>query len=109
VLRDMAWEMAQPMTLSWGTLQARGTASIQVRSPERLETLATPGSQVDAIGVIIAQSLMDILRAQQPAVEELPVQLGDIASATLVAANSRLAAYGATLLDLSVDEITILS
>lgn len=109
MLSDMAWEMAQPMTLSWGTLQARGTASIQVRSPERLEVLGAPGSQVAAIGAIIAQSLMDILRAQQPAAEELPAQLGDIASATLVAANSRLAAYGATLLDLSVDEITILT
>lgn len=107
MLSDMTWEMGQPVVLPWGTVQARGSAMIQVRSPERFDTLGTVEPQVAAVQEIIVQSLMDILSAQHPMADQLSSQLWEITSATLVAANSRLYAYGATLLDLSIDEITI--
>ncbi len=104
-LSDITWEM--PLTLPWGTIRAKGIASLQVRSPERLAALGTYSAQVAAIQDIIAQSLENILIALLPSADQLPAQIWQIASATLVSVNSKLYDYGAVLLDLSITEIAI--
>lgn len=106
-LSEITWEMPLPLTLSWGTVRAKGTASIQVRNPERLEALGSYDAQVAAIQALITQSLEDIVIALLPSSDQLPTHIWQIASATLVSVNSKLYDYGAVLLDLSISEIAV--
>lgn len=82
--------------------RASGDAHPQVRSPEKLARLGQLDAQVHRVQQVIIQSLQDILLVVEPTEEQLEDLRGEIASATLVSANMKLAEHGVALLDLTI-------
>ena len=104
-LQQLAWATSVPISLEVGRLHAAGEAMPQVRSPERLAGLGTLARQAEHIETVIMDSLVAVLVGMETTVDQLQELKVEIASATLVAANSRLAAVGVSLLDLRIDEL----
>ena len=106
-LQQLAWATPEPIPLDAGRLHAVGEAIPQVRSPERLANLGTLAKQAEHIQTVIVDSLAAVLAGMEPTVEQLQELEVEIASATLVAANSRLSAVGVSLLDLRIEEFVV--
>lgn len=104
-LTYVEWKTVEPIALEIGDVRASGDASPQVRRPERAAALGDLEAQAGEVEAIIVQALAGVLASMQPTVGQLAEWRDEIASATLVSANTWLAAYGMVLLDLSVDEL----
>lgn len=104
-LGQVAWQTGEPIHLPAGAVRAQGDAWPQVRSPERLAQVGDLAAQAAHVSAVIVQALAGVLEGMEPSAEELIARREDIASATLVAANGRLAAVGVTLLDLQIVEL----
>lgn len=104
-LGQVAWQTGEPIHLPAGAVRAQGDAWPQVRSPERLAQVGDLAAQAAHVSAVIVQALAGVLEGMEPSAEELIARREDIASATLVAANGRLAAVGVALLDLQIVEL----
>ena len=78
----------------------------QVRSFEQLAAVGDLEAQITHVKTAITDALTQILVGMQPSCTLLAELRDEIASATLVAANPRLAAIGVVLLDLNIDHLT---
>ncbi|MCS6844302.1 MAG: hypothetical protein NZ528_08270 [Caldilineales bacterium] len=104
-LSQVAWQTGEPIPLPAGAVRAYGDAWPQVRSPERLAQVGDLAAQAAHVSAVIVQALAGVLEGMEPTAEELAARREDIASATLVSANSRLSAVGVALLDLQIVEL----
>lgn len=102
----VTWQTDEPIRLPIGKVIAFGDASVQVRRPERVVLLGDLDVQTAAVQSVIVQALAAVLASMEPTTGQLTAWRDEIASATLVAANTRLSALGAVLLDLAIDEMS---
>lgn len=112
--RDLSyviWHTEEPVLLPAGPrtaairVHARGDAHLQVRDRKLLAPVGNIDAQVEYIQQTIVDSLAAVLRGMEPPASELEALQEEIASATLVRANTQLSAHGIALLDLSVAQI----
>lgn len=101
----IAWQTTAPVELDCGRFHAAGAAMPQVRSPQRLAAAGDWQAQLACVQEGIAGALAQILQGMQPTPAQMAEHREEIASATLAAANARLAAVGVSLLDLTIDEL----
>lgn len=106
-LSYIPWETNPSIDLAGFSVRASGDAHPQVRSPDKLAQLGTLEAQILHMQQVIVQSLRDILLAMEAPGEHLKDLRSEIASATLVSANMKLATYGVILLDLSVRQLAV--
>jgi hypothetical protein len=106
-LRYLTWHTPDPISLVTGPVTASGDASPMVRSQTRVSELGDLDAQIAHVQAIIIESLADVLAGLEPAAQQLPALRAEIAAATLILANTRLAAHGISLLDLTVDQVSI--
>ena len=104
-LSHVRWQTGEAIALPRGAVWASGDASVQVRSPQRLAAVGDLVGQLAHIQQIIVEALAAALAHLEPALEDLPSQQDELASLTLVAANTRLAAVGVVLLELQIDAL----
>lgn len=102
----IVWQTGAPVMLDCGACHATGNAMPQVRSFELLAALGDLDAQLTHVQTAIVDALAQILVGMQPSRAQLAELRDEIASATLVAANPRLAAVGVVLLDLNIDHLT---
>ena len=105
-LSYVPWETTLPAEHLGVLFQASGDAHPQVRSPEKLARLGQLDAQVHHIQQVTVQSLRDILLVTEATGEQLEDLRGEIASATLVSANMKLAEHGVALLDLTIHSMS---
>ncbi len=105
----IVWQTGAPVELDCGPLHASGSAMPQVRSFPRLSEVGELHEQIEHVQTAITSALEQILTGMQPTRAQLAKFHDEIASATLVAANARLAAVGVVLLDLNMDSLSPLS
>lgn len=105
-LRYLAWHTSDPISLATGQVTASGAASPMVRSQTRIAELGDLDEQVAHVRAVIVRALADVLEGLEPSAQQLPSLRAEIASATLVLANTRLAAHGISLLDLTLEELS---
>lgn len=102
----LPWSTEEPVELPADTVHAAGVADVQVRNAARLAALGDlPAQQAHVQGVILA-SFVQALTNLQPSRVEIAHQLRELASLTLVTANTTLGVAGVLLLDLTILEIT---
>lgn len=102
----IVWRTAAPLELDCGLLHAAGNAMPQVRNFEQLAAVGDLNAQIEHVQAAITDSLEQVLVGMQPSLGQLTTLRDEIASATLVAANPRLAGAGVVLLDLNIDHLT---
>jgi hypothetical protein len=107
-LSYVTWQTGEAVALPGGAVWASGDASLQVRSPKRLAALGDAAAQAGRIRQVIVAALTDMLQGMAPSLDDLDARRDEIASLTLVAANMKLSALGASLLDLRIDEMTLI-
>ena len=103
----IVWQTGAPVELDGGLVHAAGNAMPQVRSAAHLAAVGDLDAQIAHLQGAVIDSLAQVLQGMQPSRAQLTQFHADIASATLVAANSRLAAVGVVLLDLNIESITV--
>ncbi len=106
-LSHVNWQTDEALALPIGAVQARGDASPQVRSSQRLAEVGDVTAQIGAIQRVIVEALAGALVGLEPTTDDLYTRRDEIASLTLVAANMRLGAVGVALLDLRIGEMTV--
>ena len=103
----IVWQTGAPVELDCGQVHATGNAMPQVRSLELLAAVGNLETQIAHVHTAITGALEQILVGMQPSRAQLTTLRDEITSATLVAANPRLAATGVVLLDLNIDNLTV--
>ena len=106
---SITWRTAAPVALDCGQLRGAGNAMPQVRSFQLLAAVGDLNAQINHVQAAITGALEQVLTGMQPSRAQLANLRDEIASATLVAANSRLGADGVVLLDLNIDTLSPLS
>jgi hypothetical protein len=107
-LSYVVWQTGEAIVLPIGAARASGDASPQVRSPQRLAEVGDVGAQIGHIQQVIVEALAGALVGMEPTADELHTRRDEITSLTLVAANMRLGAVGVALLDLRIDDMTLI-
>ena len=107
-LSYVTWHTGEGIALPVGAVWASGDASVQVRSPQRLAAVGDAAAQAGRIRQVIVAALADMLQGMAPAIDDLDARRDEIASLALVAANMKLSAVGASLLDLRIGEMTLI-
>ncbi len=104
-LSHVRWQTKTAIMLPMGAVWASGDASPQVRSPQRLAAVGDLEAQIAHIHAAIVEALAGALINLELAGAGLNAQRDELASLTLVAANTRLAAVGVVLLELQIDAL----
>ena len=104
-LSTVTWQVRDPIDLPAGRVTAHGAAAAQVRSVARAASLGDLSAQEAAVQAAVVDALTTVLQAIQPDGSNLMTWRDEIASATLVAANGRLAGQGIVLLDVTIDSL----
>jgi hypothetical protein len=106
-LSYVTWKTGEAIALPIGAVRARGDASPQVRSPQRLAAVGDVDAQVEHLRRVIVEALAGALVGMEPTADDLHTRRDEITSLALVAANIRLAALGVALLDLRIDDLML--
>ncbi len=105
--RDIPWRTAAPIRLAIGPVTARGQASPQLRSPDKLAALGDLPAQVGHIQAGIIKALARVLQGMEPSAAQLTGLRRDISAATLIRANQTLSTCGVALLGLWISELSV--
>lgn len=106
-LRYVVWRTVEAIALPGGAVHASGNAQPQVRNPERLAALGDLPAQIGHIQAVIVEALSSALVGMELSVKDLEARRDEIASLTLVTANTKLSASGVSLLDLQIAVLNV--